>query len=354
MQLLMCSNDITFSPSLSQAYHRRGVGITAGIPNLFLKLRTFDVIHFHWPEELVGFQGASKDPNKTEPILRLIDWWRDRATLAATVHNLVPHSTSDLAGSEARYYAAFYERMDLIFHFSDYSRQRFAEVYPSVDQSRQVVHGLNLFDHLRPLARGRERARIALELPQQARLFALVGSVRKYQEIALVEKAWRRAAGPDDMLLIATPLPWATQKGIRRVVKNGLHRVRLFGKSVQHYHRTLSEEELVSVVEAADALLIPRSGNHLNSGLLPLSMTFGTPVIAPDYGIFQEFVPRGANELYEPGNANAFAQAIRAQAAKDREEVVAINLAASARFGWDRILDRVWPALQSAQEGRTG
>lgn len=351
MRLLMCSNDITFSPALSQAYDRRGVDVTAGIPNLFLKLKNFDVVHFHWPEELVGFHGASSDPAKTEPVLRLIDWWRERATLVATVHNLIPHSAK-LNGPDARYYTAFYERMDLICHFSEYSRQRFGEVYPGIDASRQVVHGLNLFDHLRPLSRGRAAARASLGLPQEARIFVLAGAVRQYKEMVLIEKAWRRAAQPGDLLLIATQLPWAGQKGIRRIVKQAIFAARLSGKPVECYNRTLSEEELVWVVEAADALLIPRYGNHLNSGLLPLSLTFGTAVIAPDYGIYRETVPLPANALYEPGNPEALAKAIRAQAAKNSADVTAANLAACGAFGWDNILERVWPALDRARAAR--
>lgn len=352
MQIMMCSNDITFCPALCEAYTRRGHALAAGIPNFFMRLGHYDIVHFHWPEELVGFRGNSADPAKTEPILRLIDWWRERALLVSTVHNLVPHSTDRLDSPDACYYAAFYERMDVIGHFSEYSRRRFSEAYPAVDPAKQVVHGLNRFDHLRPLAKGRVAARQALGLPRDKRIFAVIGAIRKYQEMVLIERAWRAVAGPDDILLFGTRLPWQDTRGLRRTVKHALHRMRLRNRSVHYMNRMLSDPELVEVVEAADAVVLARFGTHLNSGLFPLSMTFGTPLVAPDYGIYSEMLKDDANTLYEPGNAEALAQAIRTQAGKDSAAATAANLARAADFGWDGILERMWPAIEKAQASR--
>jgi hypothetical protein len=43
----------------------------------------------------------------------------------------------------------------------------------------------------------------------------------------------------------------------------------------------VDDASLVRVVEAIHGVIILRFGNHLNSGLLPLVLTLGTPVIAP-------------------------------------------------------------------------
>lgn len=349
MNVMMASNDNSFCPSLSHAYARRGAKVFAGIPNLFLKQGDFDLIHFHWPEELLGFGSRAGDPEKTGPILELIDWWRERVPLVATVHNLVPHVTHRTDGPEARYYADFYARMDVIGHFSDYSKERYAEVYPSLDPRRQVVHGLNDFDHLRPLSQGKAKARALLGLPEDKRIFAVIGSLRAYQELVLIEQAWRAAAGPDDLLLIATPLPWTDQLTPGTRVKRLLHRVRLAGRPVRHMARQLSEATLVQVVEGADAILLARSGRHLNSGLLPLSLTFGTPLVAPDYGIYRETIATDANALYEPRSVEALADAIRRQSAKDPAQAVAANLDYARTIGWDHILDRMRPSVDAAR-----
>jgi glycosyltransferase involved in cell wall biosynthesis len=351
MDLMMCSNDVTFCPALSHAYARRGVRVAAGVSNLFLKLGGFDVVHFHWPEELVGFSHA-RDPAKTGPMLELIDWWRARTVLVATVHNLIPHAARSADGPEARYYRDFYERMDVIGHFSEDSRRRFSEAYPSIDPARQVVHGLNLFDHLLPLASGKAAARTALGLPQDKRIFAVVGTIRTYAEIALIERAWHAAAGPDDLLLFATALGWEKTRGPRKLVKQLLHRARMRGTNVRYLGGMLPEAQLVQAIEAADAILLARFGQHLNSGILPLAMTFGTPIVAPDYGIYRETIATPANELYEPRNAEAMARAIRAQSAKDPAEALAANRALAAGFGWDGILDQIWPAIEAAQAAR--
>lgn len=347
-RVLMCSNDQTFSPALTHAYHARGLDVVAGISNLDPAFGAFDVIHLHWPEELVGWGTHSASPARTARALALLDWWSERAVLVATVHNLVPHHARRLDGPEADYFRAFYERADLICHFSEYSRERYREVYPSLAPDRQICHPLNSYDHLLPLARGRQAARAALGLDPDAPVFALCGAMRKREEMTLVRSAWRRLSRRDARLLLASRPALGSMGLASRTMEKTIHRIWSRDARIRTLDAHPDDEALVRIVEAADALLVPRIGHHLNSGLIPLALTFGTGVVAPDRGPNREIVPLPANELYDAQDPVSFAAAMDRQAAKSAQAVRDANLAHGRMLGWDGILERIWPRVVGA------
>jgi glycosyltransferase involved in cell wall biosynthesis len=351
-RILMASNDQTFSPALSHAYHARGLDVVAGIPNLDPAFGRADVVHLHWPEELVGWGQNHRDPERTARALDLLDRWRQRAVLVATVHNLVPHGTDRLDGPEAAYFNAFYRRVDLICHYSDYSRARFRETYPDLDDARHIVVPLNSYSHLLPLAQGRAAARGALGLSADEPVFAVCGAIRHGEEMVLVRDAWRAFRRPDARLLLATRPNWASIPQSRRLAAKLRHGLWLRDGRIRRLPPGPSDAALVQILEAADALLIPRLGHHLNSGLIPLALTFGTAVVAPDRGANREIVPLPANELWAPTGPRAFAEAMARQADKDSAAVRAANLAHRDTIGWARILDLIWPRLAAIGQAR--
>lgn len=352
MRILVASNDLTFNPSLIAAYRAAGHEVHAGVPNLMLGLGDYDVIHFHWPEELVGFGANSADLAKTQPVLDCIDQWSRCAVLVATVHNLVPHSTQRLDGPEASFFDKFYSRMDLICHFSDYSRARYIETFPNLPVAAQLVHGLNSFEHLLPLAQGTRAARKALGLPEGHCVFSVIGALRKPEELSLLRHGWSQARLNHANLLFAATPPWHEMRLHHRVIDKLMHRGWLRANPLVRVMRgNLDDKALVRVVEASDALIVPRFGLHLNSGLVPLALTFGTAVIAPDYGLCRERLPASANSLYAAGDPTALAQALRRQAMLDPVKVRQENVEfIRSAGGWANILAAIWQTVR--QKGR--
>ena len=97
------------------------------------------------------------------------------------------------------------------------------------------------------------------------------------------------------------------------------------------------DEEVHRVVDAADALIVPR-GNALNSGLVALAATFGKLFIAPDCASFPELAAGTINPLYRPGDASSLAAAIERAATLDREAVAKQNRALANAWSWDKIV----------------
>lgn len=351
-RVLMCSNDLTFAPALTQAYQARGFEVAVGVDGLDAPPGAYDVVHLHWPEELVGWRSGASDPERTQVALEKLDRWRAHAVLVATVHNLVPHNTERIDGLEAAYFRDFYERIDLIGHYSGYSRQRYAEVYPSLDAGKQVVQPLNSFAHLLPLGTGRAAARQALGLGPDEPVFAVFGALRKQAEAELLQKAWSKVRRKDARLLLASRPNWAGVSRFGRLLGKIRRKLWLRDPRIIQPGFHPDDAELVRLLEAADAALVPRLGHHLNSGLVPLAFTFGTAVIAPDNGPNGEIIPLPANELYAPGDATAFARAIERQADKSADETRAANLAHMTRMGWGNILDFLWPRVIEAAKAK--
>ena len=86
----------------------------------------------------------------------------------------------------------------------------------------------------------------------------------------------------------------------------------------------------------------------------PLAMMFGTPVVAPGYGAYEEYLGGTDNELYRPDDAASLAEAVRRISQKDRAVIAAANKRLAAQWGWDNILSRCLPELRKRQGETVG
>jgi glycosyltransferase involved in cell wall biosynthesis len=340
MKVLVATDDLTFSVSLSHAYKEAGHDVSAGLPELYLGLRDFDLIHFHWPEELTGW-AMPPSPRAMRRLLDRLDALKPETKMVCTVHNLLPHA--DRGGESEALYNAFYARMDLIGHFHESSRAAVMARFPDIPASKHVIHGMQDFADLRVHATGKAAARVRLGLPAESIVIAAVGQLRSMGELALLGNAVTHSALPPVHMVRAFRRPGATrisERARRRYRMRSFDR--LPGVALEGY---IEDADLVAVCEAADIIIIPRLENQLNSGVLPLAMTFGTGIVAPDCGVFREMLRGSMNELYAPGDADAMAKAIARLAAKNSDEVRASNLALSADWGWPCGVARIFEAL---------
>ena len=340
MKVLVATEDLTFSVSLSLAYKAAGHEVSAGIPELYLGLRDFDLIHFHWPEELTQWQVPPLAPLVDRLFARL-DALKSSTKLVCTVHNLLPHF--DHGPVSWTYYNDFYRRMDRIGHFSQSSLDAVKAKFPDVPAEKQFIHGMNDFANLRAHMRGRAAARTTLGISADALAVATVGQIRSMPELGLLSNALGKPGLPPMHLVRAFRPP-----GVATIAARA--RLKLLLRSLGRMPTTvldgfLEDVDLVAVCEAADIIVIPRMENQLNSGVLPLAMTFGTGIVAPDCGVFREMLGASLNELYKPGDPDDLAKAIARLAAKDRDEVHASNLALSASWGWPEGVERILTAV---------
>ena len=340
MNVLVATEDLTFSVSLSLAYKTAGHAVSAGLPELHLGLRDFDLIHFHWPEELTQWEVPPLRPLVDRLFARL-DALKPATRMVCTVHNLLPHA--DAGPVSWDYYNRFYQRMDRIGHFSQSSLDAVRAKFPAIAAEKHFIHGMNDFANLKVHATGQAAARLALAIAPDALVVAAVGQIRSLDELALLSAALVKTNAPNLHILRAFRPPAAG--GIASRVRRKRLMQSFDRRPGTRLEGFLEDADLVAVCEAADIIVIPRMENQLNSGVLPLAMTFGTGIVAPDRGVFSETLGTSMNELYVPGDAAGLASAIARLAAKDKAQVRASNLALSTGWGWRHGVERIMAAL---------
>ncbi len=342
MNILVATEDLTFSVSLSHAYKAAGHAVSAGLPELYLGLREFDLIHFHWPEELTQWQVPPLRP-LVERLFTRLDALKPATKMVCTVHNLLPHGDGGPASWD--YYNRFYQRMDRIGHFSQSSLNGVRAKFPDIAAEKHFIHGMNDFANLQCHATGQAVARATLGIPANALVVGAVGQMRSLDELGLLADALTTSNIQNLHALRAFRPPSVSSIGDR------VRRKRMMQSLERNPNTTLEgyleDADLVAVCEAADIIVIPRMENQLNSGVLPLAMTFGTGIVAPDCGVFREMLTGSMNELYVPGNSADLAKAIARLAAKNPEDVRATNLALSADWGWPHGIKRILAALSA-------
>lgn len=118
----------------------------------------------------------------------------------------------------------------------------------------------------------------------------------------------------------------------------------------------VSEGQLISLYQSADALFLPVTDATANNAVLE-AMACGTPVITSDVGGMRDYVDSSAGWLLPSEDADAAVDLIR-QLARDRSASVAKRKAARKRaesFSWEHVLRQCRAAYQNLlQKGHLG
>jgi glycosyltransferase involved in cell wall biosynthesis len=145
-----------------------------------------------------------------------------------------------------------------------------------------------------------------LGFSEDAALFVFVGHVRRYKGVDILLEALTRLSldGPPWQALIAGE--WYLP---RTSMERALQHPALEGK-VRIRDEYLTDAELARVIEAATVVVAPyREGTQ--SGIVPLALAHGRPVVATSVGGIPEQFQAGRDGLLvPPGDAAALAQAL--------------------------------------------
>lgn len=338
MRVLVASNDLTFNVSLCEAYRALGCSVHAGLSEFWLDLNDYDLVHCHWPEELTDWDISAAGARREKALERLRAL-KGKSKLVCTVHNELPHA--DKTEVAADFYRQFYELMDRVGHFTAHSQKVVAARFPSIGPDAHVVHGMNDFTNLRALAVGKEAARSRLGIHVDDYVVATFGQLRSQEEMALFVEGTSGAAAT---LLFAARRPPPVGR-VQRTLADRQFRRWVRRANVVATSGYLDDRMTVAIFEACDAMIVVRCANELNSGIVPLAMTFGTPLIAPRSGTFEVLLDGTMNQLYAKGNAESLRAAVQTMKFVDRDAVRHGNHDIAMQWGWDKALPRLLATL---------
>src|SRR5262249_52335379 len=202
--------------------------------------------------------------NQINDVLRLLDRWAKRSRIIISVNNLYPHRF-DKNPNFHQLYSGFYARAEVIHHFSQASKNLVCHEYASIAERNHVVRlGFN-YERLLPSGtRDRNTARCAFGIAPDEMVFLVFGTLRFWEEVRLLQRAFARARVPNKRLLLTShylePGPVWRQRW-RRWQWQQWRR----SAGVIPVTSRVPDEDLHKLFDAVDAVVVIRQ-NSMSSG----------------------------------------------------------------------------------------
>lgn len=305
--------DNLFVPILCDAIKMAGIDVRCSIKEFWESDTDYDIIHFQWPEEVVGW--TCDNPAVIRRLEERIRFFRSRGTrFVYTRHNVRPHYANEVI---SRAYDIIESESDVVVHMGQFSRNEFAGRYPD---SRNVVIPHHIYQYTYKENISVERARQYLNLSQDAFIVTAFGKFRNREEIDMVLGAFRTWNEPRKMLLAPRLYPFSKSN------KYGSNLFKRWTSRVGYYllmpllNRWMklkagANDELIDncdlpyYMAASDVILIQRK-DILNSGNVPLAFLYRKVVVGPNVGNIGELLTETGNPTFDPDSKKSIILAL--------------------------------------------
>ncbi|KUJ84922.1 hypothetical protein AWR36_004600 [Microbulbifer flavimaris] len=296
--------DNPYTMELVRSLQLSGAEVSVGVDNFWqLDYSNIDVLHMQWIEVLTAWK---------KPTLELINAIEQRLSeiakttkIVLTFHNLLPKKDFadlgfDLLDTIANYCTAF-------VHLSSESVSKIQSYYGDrswCDFSKHFVARHGDFDYYRSLCQ--EKLLDLDLLAQEGSTVLVFGGIRESAELKLSLAVAGQLSNLGHNTILAGPvsdevLHWKERKSITNNANTRILRL----------HRRIENAHVVSLLEKADVILIPRGG-RLNSGVVYLAHSYGVPVVCPDEPSLCESIKYTKGRLYERGDVDSAVREILA------------------------------------------
>ena len=307
--------DNLFAPILCEAIRLTGIDVRCSCKEFWESDTTYDIIHFQWPEEVVGWN--CNDPNVIARLKERIDWWRSQGThFVYTRHNICPSSANKII---SRVYEIIETESDIVVHMGRYSLHEFTHGSPN-DQNIIIPHPIYQYTYKEDISV--ERARQYLNLPQEAFIVTSFGKFRNREERRMVTGAFRKWDEAKKFLLAPRLYPFSRFNRYgsnffkRWTSRAGYYLLIPLLNRLRRMHAGASDEpidncDLPYYMAASDVIFIQRK-DILNSASIPLAFLFHKVVIGPNIGNIGEILQDTGNPVFHPDNQFDIIRALEA------------------------------------------
>jgi glycosyltransferase involved in cell wall biosynthesis len=277
------------------------------------------ILHVHWPERIFWGRVSRLHPLVSalfaRRMLSAADAVRRRGGfLVWTAHNITPHEPFDKARNAIwqEYFPAFRSRVDLVVSLSSWAQQELIAAYPDLIGRRSVVIPHPHYRTAYPAPPAQAEARCACGLPEGKFILLAAGTVRPSKGIAELAGQFCQIARPDERLIIAGACGDSSMLAeLNRVASESRG-------AVEWRPGHLGDADLPLLIAAAD-LSVFNFRTILNSGSLIASLSFNTPVCAPELGSLKELSATLGPRWFLPMPRPLTPEALRAAIDRARE-----------------------------------
>lgn len=238
--------------------------------------------------------------------------------VVGTVHDVESFEKYAKGDSSKNNYDRFLSLFDGVVVHTEYARRELLkQVSPDVIDAKkiQTIYACDLdYDSLDVSGIEKNLARDHLGLPHERKIVLFFGQIKKVKglDVLLEALAFVSQKEPSLLLVIAGKVWKDDFSEYENIIKQyGLE------PYVEQRIGFINNDDVPYYFNAADVIALPYKKIY-NSGVLIRAMSFGTPVVASDFGPFKEFINDGENGyLFETENAESLA--IKLQAMLDKE-----------------------------------
>jgi len=229
--------------------------------------------------------------------------------VVGTVHDIECFEKYAKGDNSKHNYDKFFLLLDGVVVHTEYARRELLKQLSSETigaRNIQTIYACDLdYDSLDKETVEKSIARKHLNLPQERKIVLFFGQIKTVKGLDVLLEAVANVSQKDpSLLLVIAGKVWKDDfsKYERIIKENGSE------PYVEQRIGFIDNEEVPYYFNAADVIALPYKKIY-NSGVLIRAMSFGTPVLASNFGPFKEFIHDGENGfLFETENAESLAE----------------------------------------------
>lgn len=272
----------------------------------------FDIIHFQWPEEVVGWN--CNTPETIEKLKQRIEYYRQQGTrFVYTRHNECSHYVNKII---AQAYILIETSADTIVHLGQYSYNELHAKYPG-KQHRIIPH--HIYENAYNENITSLEARRKLNIPENRYVITAFGKFRNREEMKMMLTAYLRSGIRHKYLLAPRLYPFSRHRQgslLKQIVTWILWQFvipivnKIFHIQGDSNEKIVPNKDLSYYLAASDLIFIQRK-RILNSGNVPLAFLFRKTVVGPDCGNVGELLRDSGNPVFDPGKPASIKKALK-------------------------------------------
>lgn len=234
-----------------------------------------------------------------------------RFKVVSTIHDVESFEKYASGDIEQHNYDKFLSLLDGVIVHTEYARNELLKHVTSdvMSQSKiQTIFASDLdYDNLNNNSIDKNKARQHLNLPENRKIILFFGQIKKVKGLDVLLESLASVSKKDQsVLLVIAGKVWKD---------NFAHYEKIIQKHCLESYVDLridfvDNEDVPYYFNASDVIALPYKKIY-NSGVLIRAMSFGTPVVASDFGPFKEFINHGKNGfLFETGNVSSLSDTL--------------------------------------------